>query len=92
MSEYVFQAEICATGFSREIELIAEFDYFPACKGSRDEYGQLNEPDEEAEIEITLIRSALDNPEPSDLIIAEMLNETMDTDQLVDEIFASGDY
>lgn len=89
MSEYPFTAELSATGFSREIQLIAIFDHYPAEKGSFEE-GMQMEPDIEEYIEIVEI-TANNKFRPIDLAVALALDGHEDLSQLEDEILNSRD-
>ena len=85
---YVFSTEVYCAGlnYSLEIELVADVNYYPGCKGSRDEYGQPIEPDDDEEFEVCGITSNQTNPTELQLKVAEHFNELDDYGQLIDQM------
>ena len=87
MSEFIFSVEVYChdIGYSKEIELVADWTYTPASKGARED-GVPMEPDEPEEFEINSITSNSTVPDPLEISILEEMNSCADCGELVEAI------
>jgi len=66
-----------ANGDETELNISVEYSYSPGCKGSRDRYGRLEEPDDPEELEINSVVD-VDTMEEMELTEDEM--ESVESD------------
>ena len=88
MSVYTFTADIYCHSLqlSKEIELVAHYNYIPSCKGSRGEHGEPLEPDDPEEINDIRIECNSTKPTELELLVCALYQDLDDYDQLEDEI------